>query len=344
MTSAISERLNKDQTKEKIWKKAKEAALKVTQPALRIALASATSGISEAVGPILSDVVKASADEIEKASDKFWKEEDGKKAAMASFREALAELSADQKLIIVVDELDRCRPDYALDMLEVMKHFFNVEGVHFILGVNLKQLANSVRARYGSAVEGERYLQKFISITMPLVPHRESHPSARIPIRHFQQISVQIGLTRSWRFSRLEEYLCLVDHHLGLSLRDVEKIATLAMITPDSVLKSETAATLQIGLLIIKILAPETLEKARLGQMTRDDLLAIFQLRNPPGEDAGLQEKDAFIIWNLIVHPHEETMTQGQRDNLRRYFVDIQPRDYLRDFIAETLDVFQLPD
>ncbi|MEP3525256.1 MAG: P-loop NTPase fold protein [Hyphomicrobiales bacterium] len=256
----------------------------------------------------------------------------------------MEELAKEQKLVIIVDELDRCRPDYALDMLEVMKHFFKVEGVHFILGVNLKQLANSVRARYGEAVEGERYLQKFISITMPLVPPiRQHYGSAHIPIQHFRQVSGQLGLTKSWKFGRLEYYLGFVDHHLGLSLRDVEKIATLAMITPDNVVNSKMGHALQASLLIIKVLAPETLEKARLGQMTRDDLLAIFQLQNPPEQDAADEEKVLFDVWSLIVHPHDQKMTPGQSDQVNDYFRGEKPREYLRDLIAKSLDVFQLP-
>ena len=77
---------------------------------------------------------------------------------MYAFRLTLEELTKPDdakpiKLVIVVDELDRCRPDYALSLLEIIKHFFNVEGVHFVLGVNLSELQNIVRARYGRNIK-----------------------------------------------------------------------------------------------------------------------------------------------------------------------------------------------
>lgn len=170
LTGVISEQLGEKGTQSKNWKKAKEAASKLVRPVVRIGLAAATAGATEISGAIVDAGLKVGSDELKKASEEFWKKEDGKRAAMKGFREALENLAVDQKLVIVVDELDRCRPDYALNLLEVVKHFFNVPNVHFILGVNLKELANSVRARYGADVQGGKYLQKFVTVTMPLIP------------------------------------------------------------------------------------------------------------------------------------------------------------------------------
>ncbi|MEP3525257.1 MAG: P-loop NTPase fold protein [Hyphomicrobiales bacterium] len=86
LISAISERLKDNKDKEKIWEKAKVAALKVMPSLTRIALAAATSGVSEVVGPTLADATKATAEEIEKLSDQFWEKEDDRKAAMTSFQ------------------------------------------------------------------------------------------------------------------------------------------------------------------------------------------------------------------------------------------------------------------
>ena len=66
-------------------------------------------------------------------------------------------------LFILVDELDRCRPMYAIQMLERVKHLFNVEGVVFIIATDSKQLGHSIRAVYGSGFDGERYLRRFFN-------------------------------------------------------------------------------------------------------------------------------------------------------------------------------------
>ena len=73
-----------------------------------------------------------------------------------------------KKLIIFVDELDRCRPTYAVEVLECIKHLFNVEGVIFVLAIDEEQLRNAISAVYGVKVDGEEYLRKFIDWQLKL--------------------------------------------------------------------------------------------------------------------------------------------------------------------------------
>jgi predicted KAP-like P-loop ATPase len=87
------------------------------------------------------------------------------KAVFEEFRTALAELpsilalSEDQAkpLVFIIDELDRCRPLFALEILERIKHFFNVPNVHFVLGVHLVQLQNSVVVAYGPHIDARTH-------------------------------------------------------------------------------------------------------------------------------------------------------------------------------------------
>ena len=67
-------------------------------------------------------------------------------------------------LIIFIDELDRCKPDYAIKFLEIIKHFFNVKNVIFILGIDIEQLQYSVKSLYGSEMNAKEYLRKFIDL------------------------------------------------------------------------------------------------------------------------------------------------------------------------------------
>lgn len=67
-----------------------------------------------------------------------------------------------QKIVVFIDELDRCRPNYALEFLERVKHFFDVEGFIFVLSVDEKQLIESVKSLYGTNFEGEKYIRRFI--------------------------------------------------------------------------------------------------------------------------------------------------------------------------------------
>lgn len=74
-------------------------------------------------------------------------------------------------LFIFIDELDRARPDYAVKLLETLKHLFGVKGVCFVLAVDKRHLASSVRTMYGHDLDFENYYKKFVTrqFTLPSI-------------------------------------------------------------------------------------------------------------------------------------------------------------------------------
>lgn len=97
--------------------------------------------------------------------------QDEKRKAEPDFRDALTEardlLTRRKKtapvkpMLLIIDELDRCRPDYAIRMLERIKHYFDVPGITFLIATDRGNLPSAVRTVYGAHVEGELYLRKF---------------------------------------------------------------------------------------------------------------------------------------------------------------------------------------
>lgn len=88
---------------------------------------------------------------------------------LKSFRTSLGNLVGNQfqkkPLIIIVDELDRCKPDYAILYLERIKHFFDIDNVVFVLALDKDQLRASVRGYYGSdTINADEYLRRFIDV------------------------------------------------------------------------------------------------------------------------------------------------------------------------------------
>lgn len=87
---------------------------------------------------------------------------DGFKANVATAIEhASAEFDRRLPLFIVVDELDRCRPTYAVKMLERIKHMFETDNVVFLIATDTTQLRHSIRGTYGGDFDGMIYLQRF---------------------------------------------------------------------------------------------------------------------------------------------------------------------------------------
>src|SRR5690606_20157283 len=77
-----------------------------------------------------------------------------RKRALQRLKCALMSLFEDNKnpVIVLVDELDRCRPDFAVQYLETIKHVFDIDGLSFVLAVDLLQLENSARALFGDGL------------------------------------------------------------------------------------------------------------------------------------------------------------------------------------------------
>ena len=95
--------------------------------------------------------------------------------ALNKFREslqdtanALAESNDDRPLVVFIDELDRCRPSYAVELLEAAKHLFAVDKVVFVLALNRTELAHSIRTLYGIGFDAAGYLRRFIDIDFRL--------------------------------------------------------------------------------------------------------------------------------------------------------------------------------
>lgn len=79
-------------------------------------------------------------------------------------------LDNDKRLIIVIDELDRCSPTYAVKLLEVIKHFYSDDRIVFVLSTNNRQLAHTVKKFYGDEFDAYGYLDKFYDFVYNLRP------------------------------------------------------------------------------------------------------------------------------------------------------------------------------
>lgn len=73
-----------------------------------------------------------------------------------------------EKLVIFIDELDRCNPLYAVKLLEEIKHYYSSEKVLFVFSVNLTQLKNAVNSVYGDSFDSIKYLDRFFDIRLTL--------------------------------------------------------------------------------------------------------------------------------------------------------------------------------
>ncbi|MBO6773096.1 MULTISPECIES: P-loop NTPase fold protein [unclassified Thalassospira] len=87
------------------------------------------------------------------------------KSAFSAVTKSLRDSGHNGPLFILIDELDRCKPTYAITLLERIKHLFAVEGAVFVIATDKQQLAHSISAVYGEKFDGSRYLRRFFDST-----------------------------------------------------------------------------------------------------------------------------------------------------------------------------------
>lgn len=101
-----------------------------------------------------------------------------KKDNLKQFKGLLSEMAAKAvggKVFVFIDELDRCKPTFAVEVLEKVKHFFDVEGVIFVIASDNTQLQATVKAAYGESFNSENYLNRFFDQNVRLPqPNYES--------------------------------------------------------------------------------------------------------------------------------------------------------------------------
>ncbi len=163
-------------TKEELCGKIKGFAKALAGPAVRILTRNALE-IEEmkAIWNIGRDDAKDISKFLGDVAQKKLEGHNDKKKALCEFREKLTDFrnTLDQYYIprptvFFIDELDRCRPDYAIKLLESIKHLFNVDGYLFILSVDKTQLESIVHSTLGACTEASPYLRKFIDLEIQL--------------------------------------------------------------------------------------------------------------------------------------------------------------------------------
>lgn len=93
-----------------------------------------------------------------------------------SFKKIITELQKHLKhitdtmpIIFIIDELDRCMPEYAIKVLERIHHIFHgFENVIVILSVDRMQLDYSIRKIFGDNTDIDGYLKKFVDFTIKI--------------------------------------------------------------------------------------------------------------------------------------------------------------------------------
>lgn len=109
------------------------------------------------------------------------------KSTLSSLIAEIGKRGEPTPVFIIIDEIDRCRPTYAIKLFEEVKHLFDVSGLVFVFGMHQDALSHSVAGEYGPGFDGWRYLRRFINKT-----YRLKEPNLSPLIKWlFQQMGIE---------------------------------------------------------------------------------------------------------------------------------------------------------
>lgn len=174
-------------------------------------------------------------------------------------------------LIIIVDELDRCRPDFSIKMLEIIKHFFGAGQVHFVLGVNSLALAKAVSHIYGD-IDGRKYLMRMIDYVFELP---KIDPGSVTDYSEFLdwQLESRIKGRRSGDRAAFGTIYALSNAGV-LTARDAERaVKAIAQLRKRSIIGEDGRATLAAALVAMSVSSHDLFDRCRRNTATLTEVL-----------------------------------------------------------------------
>ena len=241
ITEFVEKNISKDHDKKvaELKEKSKRVGIQLLSWSARVGIKAATLGIiKEAdikeLGAIKNEIAKDVSgwvgDLIEERLDAHSKEI----GFIQSFRELLSSIpeklegSEGKPLVVILDELDRCKPTFAVDVVEKIKHLFSVQNIVFVLVMNKTQLEQSVKIVYCQELDAHTYLQKFINLETRIPKRFDS--SDYDASKYIRRLVALHEFKIRGDINSISRNIGLLAVHLNLSLRQLEKIfATLAV-------------------------------------------------------------------------------------------------------------------
>jgi hypothetical protein len=180
------------------------------------------------------------------------------KIVMSEFKNQLQTYaeSNNKPLVIFIDELDRCKPTFAVNLIERIKHFFDIPNIVFVLLLNREQLENAVQGVYGINTDASKYLDKFVNFYFRLPKQNKEDHRSEYRIENFINLTMEkYNFTKS-RDDGFITWLKYWNEYFDLSLRDLEKcVALYAFAYPTN------GAHLLVYFIVLKVKQPKLFNK-----------------------------------------------------------------------------------
>ena len=198
-------------------------------------------------------------------------------------------------LVFIIDELDRCRPTFAIELLERVKHIFDVPDLVFVFGVNRDELCKSLQSIYGE-IDATVYLRRFFDMEF-MLPDVDSEKFCRNLMTEYRLEEVFRSLSKSANtnlrhidFDNLSGAFPVLCGHLGLSLRDIVYCVSLVALAVSNLQERQYMNPWLLSLLVtLKLKEPILYRQLIQGECYASDVMNyIYEVVSLPIVDSQL--------------------------------------------------------
>ncbi|RZG05539.1 NTPase KAP [Pseudoalteromonas sp. CO348] len=187
-------------------------------------------------------------------------------------------------IVVLIDELDRCRPNYAIEVLEVIKHFFETEGCTFLVATNTDVLEHSVRSVYGQSFDAKLYLRRFFSrkVNLPRVSVNKYLAAKQLDFDKYEEQGLKlypfVGEQQKNNY-----FFAEVFEHNNLALRDIEQILDRFQISLDYAVNYSKVKLTHINTVVLILgLLEQHLESDSLYERLNENPISFSVAENLP--------------------------------------------------------------
>lgn len=195
-------------------------------------------------------------EDVKKVEDaEFFQEYKARNAHLKNFKDTLREIVhqlkiTNQKLVIFIDELERCRPTYAVQLLECIKHLFDVDGIIFVLAMDRSQLQHTISNLYGIKMDADGYLRRFVDLELNLPKPSHSEYIKFLYDHHKLEEILEYTEAFSRGGQTLVDSMAFCANAFELTLRQIEQCFTELNVAIRTMSKNKTFFPILLTLLV----------------------------------------------------------------------------------------------
>lgn len=306
------------------------------------AVKALTPGGLELENEIESAKAALRADPLEDIVDAFLNET----RLLSTFREelenaakGLADAQGGKPLIFFIDELDRCRPTFAIELLERVKYLLNVKNIVFVLSVDKSQLEASIAAVYGSDVDAPEYLRRFIDVEFGIpIPSNDKFVRSLVSRFGLNEIFASHPVNSPYDKEHFIETFSKLATMFDLSLRAQERCMTRFRIVLDQIQPNQFMDPIITSFLIVlRLKRKDLFFQLNRGVFSPDEAMTL--LATLPGGKAFIDDNlgvalEVLLVWTDVIPERCEAKLKEYRERVSSEPSNNLPRSRASMFIS----------